>query len=54
MGLLKRIVDSWRAAKEREQELNRQAAIDDYLKDRDRYEREQPRSPRLPPRGDRG
>jgi hypothetical protein len=54
MGLWSRIKESWRQAKERDEEAERNAALDRYMKDRDRYEREQTRSPRLPPRGDRG
>jgi hypothetical protein len=54
MGLWKRIRDSMRQGKERDQEVEREAAIDRMLKEQDRLHREQGRSPRLPPRGDRG
>lgn len=54
MGLWNRIRERWRRGKERDEEFERKVAIDQYLKERDRYQREQTRSPRLPPRGDRG
>jgi hypothetical protein len=54
MGLWQRIKGSWKAGKLRDEEAEKQAALDRLMKDRDRYAREQTRSPRLPPRGDRG
>ena len=54
MGLWSRFRDWMREGKERDAEEEKQAAIERHLKDRDRYAREQTRSPRLPPRGDRG
>jgi hypothetical protein len=54
MGLWKRIADVWKQTKARDEQDEREAAIDRYLKDRDHQYREQGREPRLPPRGDRG
>jgi len=54
MGLWKRLRESWRQAKLRGEEAEKQAAIDRLMRDRDQAQREQTRSPRLPPRGDRG
>ncbi len=54
MGLWKRIRESWRQAKLRDEEAEKQAAIDRYMRDRDGLQREQGRGVRLPPRGDRG
>ena len=54
MGLWRRLVDSWRKAKARDEEVDKQAAIDRMLKDQDRLHCESGRDPRLPPRGDRG
>jgi hypothetical protein len=54
MGLWKKIRDSWREAKERDEEVEKQAIIDRHMRDVERQQHEQGRSPRLPPRGDRG
>ena len=54
MGLWRRIVGSWRQAKLRDQQAEKDAAIDKLLRERDHQYREQGRDPRLPPRGDRG
>jgi hypothetical protein len=54
MGLWKKIRDSWRASKERDDEAEKQAIVERHMKDLERAQREQGTSPRLPPRGDRG
>jgi hypothetical protein len=54
MGLWKWIVDSWRQGRLRDEEAEKNAAIDKLLRERDHLYREQSRDPRLPPRGDRG
>ena len=54
MGIWKRIRDSWRASKERDEEVEKQAIIDRHMRDLERQQVDQTRSPRLPPRGDRG
>lgn len=54
MGLWKRLKGAWDEGKRRDEEAEKQAALDRLAKEHDRYHREQTRSPRLPPRGDRG
>jgi len=54
MGLWKRMVEAWRQGKAKDEEADKQAALDRLLKDQDRLHRESGRDPRLPPRGDRG
>jgi hypothetical protein len=54
MGLWSRFRDWMREGKERDAEVDKQAAIERHMKDLERAQREQTRSPRLPPRGDRG
>jgi len=54
MGLWKKIRDSWRTSKERDQEAEKQAIIDRHMRDLERVQLQQASSPRLPPRGDRG
>jgi hypothetical protein len=54
MGFWKKIRDSWRESKERDDEAEKQAIVERHMKDLERAQQEQGRSPRLPPRGDRG
>ena len=54
MGLWARIRNSWRSSKERDEEAEKQAIIDKHMRELERQQREQGRSARLPPRGDRG
>jgi hypothetical protein len=54
MGLWKRITQSWRESKERDEEVEKQAVIDRHMRDLERQQRDQTRGTRLPPRGDRG
>ena len=54
MGLWKRIRDSWRQAKERDEEIEKQAIVDRHMRDLERQQQQQTHSPRLPPRCDRG
>ena len=54
MGLWKWMREQWRAGKERDEEVEKQAIIDRHMRTLERQQLEQTRSPRLPPRGDRG
>ena len=54
MGLWSRIKKSWQDSKQHDEEVEKQAVIDRHMRDLERQQREQTRSPRLPPRGDRG
>jgi hypothetical protein len=54
MGLWKRIRDSWRESKERDEEAEKQAILDRHMRDLEHVQRDQTRGVRLPPRGDRG
>lgn len=54
MGLWKKISDSWRKSKERDEEAEKQVLIDKHMRELERVQQQQARSPRLPPRGDRG
>ena len=54
MGLWKKIRDSWRESKERDEEAEKQAVIDKHMRELERQQLQQGQSPRLPPRGDRG
>jgi hypothetical protein len=54
MGLWKKMRDSWRSSRERDEEVEKQAIIDRHMRDLERQQQQQGTSPRLPPRGDRG
>ena len=54
MGLWKKMRDSWRESKERDEEAEKQKLIDKHMRELERVQLQQGQSPRLPPRGDRG
>jgi hypothetical protein len=54
MGLWKRLRESWRQAKERDEEAEKQAVIERHMRNLERAQHDQTRGTRLPPRGDRG